>query len=195
MTTKESIIFESLKLFSVNGFNAVSTRMIARSIHASDAVIYKHFKSKQEILDCIIEECLERYQKRRDEVKLETLCWKDVEKICIDMFIYQTTDEWITHFRQLLLIEQFKNPKMKEIYQKAFIDGPIMAMSSMFSELIKLGYMKEGNPEVYAIKLYAPFFLYHTVGGETEDIMKNLEEHVSMFRQDVVTDSCYLEKE
>ena len=70
-----------------------------------------------------------------------------------------------------------------------------MAMSSMFSELIKLGYMKEGNPEVYAIKLYAPFFLYHTVGGETEDIMKNLEEHVSMFRQDVVTDSCYLEKE
>ena len=58
MTTKESIIFESLKLFSINGYDAVSTRMIARSIHASDAVIYKHFKSKQEILDCIVEECM-----------------------------------------------------------------------------------------------------------------------------------------
>ena len=61
MTTKENIIFESLKLFSVDGFEVVSTRMIARAIGASDAVIYKHFKSKQEIFDCIVEKCLERY--------------------------------------------------------------------------------------------------------------------------------------
>ena len=39
MTTKESIVYESLKLFSVNGYKAVSTRMIARSIQASYAVI------------------------------------------------------------------------------------------------------------------------------------------------------------
>mgnify|MGYP002514605406 CR=1 FL=1 len=54
-TTKDRIIFESLKLFSVDGFEVVSTRMIARAIGASDAVIYKHFKSKQEIFDCIVE--------------------------------------------------------------------------------------------------------------------------------------------
>lgn len=192
MTTKECIIFESLKLFSVNGFDAVSTRMIARSIHASDAVIYKHFKSKQEILDCIVEVCMKRFQEKRAEVKLETICWTDVEKICLDMFLFQTTDEWITHFRQLLLIEQFKNPKMKEIYQQMFIDGPIQAMSNMFTELIKLGYMKEGTPEVYAMELYGPFFMYHTVGSESENILKNLEEHVTRFRRNVVTDLSLL---
>ena len=194
MTTKECIIFESLKLFSVNGFDAVSTRMIARSIHASDAVIYKHFKSKQEILDCIVEVCMKRFQEKRAEVKLETICWTDVEKICLDMFLFQTTDEWITHFRQLLLIEQFKNPKMKEIYQQMFIDGPIQAMSNMFTELIKLGYMKEGTPEVYAMELYGPFFMYHTVGSESENILKNLEEHVTRFRRNVVTDLSLLEE-
>lgn len=195
MTTKECIIFESLKLFSVNGFDAVSTRMIARSIHASDAVIYKHFKSKQEILDSIVEVCMKRFQEKRAEVKLETICWTDVEKICLDMFLFQTTDEWITHFRQLLLIEQFKNPKMKEIYQQMFIDGPIQAMSDMFTELIKLGYMKEGTPEVYAMELYGPFFMYHTVGSESENILKNLEEHVTRFRRNVVTDLSLLEEE
>lgn len=194
MTTKECIIFESLKLFSVNGFDAVSTRMIARSIHASDAVIYKHFKSKQEILDSIVEVCMKRFQEKRAEVKLETICWTDVEKICLDMFLFQTTDEWITHFRQLLLIEQFKNPKMKEIYQQMFIDGPIQAMSNMFTELIKLGYMKEGTPEVYAMELYGPFFMYHTVGSESENILKNLEEHVTRFRRNVVTDLSLLEE-
>ena len=195
MTTKESIIFESLKLFSINGYDAVSTRMIARSIHASDAVIYKHFKSKQEILDCIVEECMKRFQEKCAEVNLETIRWTEVEKICMGMFLYQTTDEWITHFRQLLLIEQFKNPKMKEIYQQVFIDGPIKNMSNIFSQLIKLGYMKEGTPEVYAMELYGPFFMYHTVGGESESILKNLKEHVTRFRRNVVTDLRLLEEE
>ena len=195
MTTKESIIFESLKLFSINGYDAVSTRMIARSIHASDAVIYKHFKSKQEILDCIVEECMKRFQEKRAEVNLETIRWTEVEKICMDMFLYQTTDEWITHFRQLLLIEQFKNPKMKEIYQQVFIDGPIKSMSNIFSQLMQLGYMKEGTPQVYAMELYGPFFMYHTVGGESESVLRNLKEHVTRFRRNVVTDLSLLEEE
>ena len=193
MTTRESIIFESLKLFAINGFDAVSTRMIARSINASDAVIYKHFKSKQEILDCIIEKCMTRLQEKYAEVNLETIKWSDVEKICMGMFIYQTTDEWITHFRQLLLIEQFKNPKMKEIYRQVFIDRPLQGMTNIFEQLIELGYMKEGTPEVYAMDLYGPFFMYHTVGGESEEIMKNLEEHVTRFRRNAITDLSLLE--
>lgn len=58
-------------------------------------------------------------------------------------------------------------------------------MSNIFSDLIKLGVMKEGIPEVYAMELYAPFFMYHTVGMESEDIMKHLQEHVSSFRKTV----------
>lgn len=193
MTTRESIIFESLKLFAINGFDAVSTRMIARSINASDAVIYKHFKSKQEILDCIIEKCMTRLQEKYAEVNLETIKWSDVEKICMGMFIYQTTDEWITHFRQLLLIEQFKNPKMKEIYRQVFIDRPLQGMTNIFEQLIELGYMKKGTPEVYAMDLYGPFFMYHTVGGESEEIMKNLGEHVTRFRRNAITDLSLLE--
>ncbi|MGN0739567.1 MAG: TetR/AcrR family transcriptional regulator [Treponema sp.] len=195
MTTKENIIFESLKLFSVNGFDAVSTRMIARSINASDAVIYKHFKSKQEILDCIVNVCMTRLQDKQSEVKLETLRWKDVEKICMGMFVYQTTDEWITKFRQLLLIEQFKNPEMKKIYRQIFIDGPVQSMSAMFEQLIALGYMKAGTPEVYAMDLYAPFFMYHTTGADSETVMKNLEEHVTRFRRNAVTDLSLLEED
>ena len=53
-TTREKIIFEALKLFSKDGFEASSTRAIARSINCSAAVIYKHFKSKQDILDAIV---------------------------------------------------------------------------------------------------------------------------------------------
>ena len=81
MTTKESIPYESLKLFSTNGYNAVSTRMIARAINASDAVIYKHFASKQEIFDTIVKICREKFELKRNEVRLDATSWEEMEKI------------------------------------------------------------------------------------------------------------------
>lgn len=194
-TTKGKIVFEALKLFSRDGFDASSTRAIARSINCSDAVIYKHFKSKQEILDAIVEICSNRLMEKTSQIKLEEMCWKDVEKICLDMFLFQTTDEWIVPFRQLLVIEQFKNEELGKIYREVFISKPLEYMEVMFETLIKLGYMKPGNPKVYAMDLYSSFFMYHTIGGENEEILKNLKEHVSLFRKNVVTDAIYLESD
>lgn len=195
MTTKEKIVFEALKLFSRDGFEASSTRAIARSINCSDAVIYKHFKSKQEILDAIVEICSNRIMEKTSQIKLEEMCWKDVEKICLDMFIFQTSDEWIVPFRQLLVIEQFKNEELGKIYKEVFIIKPLEYMEVMFETLIKLGYMKHGNPKVYAMDLYSPFFMYHTIGIENEEIHKILKEHVTLFRKNVVTDEVYLESD
>lgn len=195
MTTKEKIVFEALKLFSRDGFEASSTRAIARSINCSDAVIYKHFKSKQEILDAIVEICSNRIMEKTSQIKLEEMCWKDVEKICLDMFIFQTSDEWIVPFRQLLVIEQFKNEELGKIYKEVFIIKPLEYMEVMFETLIKLGYMKQGNPKVYAMDLYSPFFMYHTIGIENEEIHKILKEHVTLFRKNVVTDEVYLESD
>ena len=36
------------------------------------------------------------------------------------MFEYQTQNEWIVNFRQLLLIEKFRNPKMTVLYKKLY---------------------------------------------------------------------------
>lgn len=195
MTTKEKIVFEALKLFSRDGFEASSTRAIARSINCSDAVIYKHFKSKQEILDAIVEICSNRIIEKTSQIKLEEMCWKDVEKICLDMFIFQTSDEWIVSFRQLLVIEQFKNEELGKIYKEVFINKPLEYMEVMFETLIKLGYMKQGNPKVYAMDLYSPFFMYHTIDIENEEIHNILKEHVTLFRKNVVTDEVYLESD
>ena len=67
-------------------------------------------------------------------------------------------------------------------------------MEDMFKTLIEQGYMKQGNPKVYAMDLYSPFFMYHTIGGEEKELLKNLEEHVTLFRRNVVTDEVYLEQ-
>lgn len=191
-STKEKIIYESLLLFAKDGFESTSTRAIARSINCSDAVIYKHFKSKQEILDAIVEKCTNRLLARSSEIKIESMCWKEVENICLSMFEFQTSDEWIVPFRRLVVIEQFKNPELQNIYKQIFVDGPLDSMEGMFKILIEKGYMKPGNPRVYAMDLYSPFFMYHTLGADSKELMDNLREHVTMFRKNVVTDSVYL---
>ena len=102
--------------------------------------------------------------------------------------VMDTTDEWIVPFRKLLLIEQFKNPKLEAIYRDVFINRPLSYMEAMFEILIKLGYMKPGNPKVYAMDLYSPFFMYHTIQGDNAEIIETLREHVTLFRKNVVTD-------
>jgi len=191
-STKDKIIYESLLLFSRDGFDATSTRAIARAIDCSDAVIYKHFKSKQEILDAILETCSLRLLSRYGEVNLEKMKWSDVEKICMGMFEFQTTDEWVVPFRRLLIIEQYKNDRIKDLYREIFITKPLENMASMFEQLINLGYMKPGNPMVYAMDLYSPFFMFHTVGGDNEKLLQTLKEHIALFRINSVSDPAIL---
>ena len=98
----------------------------------------------------------------------------------------ETSDEWIVPFRKLLLIEQFKNPKLEAIYRDVFINRPLSYMESIFEVLIKLGYMKPGNPKVYAMDLYSPFFMYHTIQEENAEVIKTLREHVALFMGNIV---------
>lgn len=190
MDTKERIIYESLKLFSVNGFDAVSTRMIAKAAGVSDTAMYKHFKGKRDIFDSIIELCKKRYLRAVEKADIYHMHWDDVEQICLDIFMFQTRDEWIVMFRRLLVIEQFKNPEMSRLYRSFFIDMPVEGQSMLFTKLMDAGYMKRRDPKVLSMELYAPFFMYHTVNEDYDELLKNLREHVTYFRNNYRTKLC-----
>ena len=97
------------------------------------------------------------------------------------MFAFQTQDEWIKMFRRMLIIEQFKNLKMAGIYKQLFIDMPIKYQTEIFKGLIEQGIMKDRNPEVMAMELYAPFFLYHTVERDINELKSLFVIHVDNF--------------
>ena len=53
--TKERILEEALKLFAQSGYMGESMNDIATNLGVTKAALYKHYKSKQEILDSIVE--------------------------------------------------------------------------------------------------------------------------------------------
>ena len=57
--TKERILDEALKLFAQSGYMGTSMNDIASKLGVTKAALYKHYKSKQEILDSIIEKMKE----------------------------------------------------------------------------------------------------------------------------------------
>jgi len=60
ITTKERIFEAAIDLFAQNGFDATSMREIAEAVGIKKASLYSHYKSKDEILEKIVEYPLAR---------------------------------------------------------------------------------------------------------------------------------------
>lgn len=179
--TRDRILEESLKLFSVDGFEAVSIRTIADAVGIGNSALYKHFASKREIFDSIVEMQKEKYMEQCSTITSDIRGIDGVKKNCLSMFEYQTKDESIVAFRRLLLIEKFKDPYIAEIYKSFFVDIPLDNQVKIFEELQSKGLMIEGNPRVYAMELYAPFYMYHFVEHDDKELIPLFEKHLELF--------------
>ena len=62
MSTKERILDEALMLFSENGYDGTSVERIAEKVGIKAPSLYKHFKSKEDILNAIIDNAEARYE-------------------------------------------------------------------------------------------------------------------------------------
>ena len=183
LSTKERILVEAMKLFAVQGFEAVSVRAIAKEVGVRDSALYKHYESKQAIFDAIVEESKKRFWDKYQAMRDQYTGKLNLEEMCMNMFYFQTHDEWIVLFRQLLVIEQFKNPQMAAIYKELFIDMPIQNQAKLFQGFIDKGFLKDRDALVMSMELYAPFFLYHTINQDNENMEQQLKKHISYFKE------------
>lgn len=181
MTTKEKILQESMKLFSVQGYDKVTVRMIGEAVGVRNSALYKHFPSKQAIFDAIVETSKAMFLQKYRELDMTNENLDGLKEMCLKMFAFQTENEWIVMFRRMLIMEQFKNPQMEVVYKELFIDMPLKGQTLIFKGLMEEGMIKNRNPEVMALELYAPFFLYHTVECDKKNLKELFSEHVDNF--------------
>ena len=68
--TKERILEVSLELFAQNGYLGTSMSDIAKQLGITKGALYKHYRSKQEILDRIVERMNEMDYARAAEYEM-----------------------------------------------------------------------------------------------------------------------------
>lgn len=156
--TKEKILEEALKLFAQSGYMGTSMNDIASKLGVTKAALYKHYKSKQEILDSIIEKMNELDIAR---VKQYEMSEGDLEKVTAE----------------------YKETAFDKIKQY-LASGPLTYMEALFSGMLG----DAGKARQTALDFYGPIFLLYSIYDGTENkshVIKLLEEHMDQFLQEM----------
>ena len=204
MDTKNQILTSALNLFSEYGFDGVSVRNIAKEVGVRESALYKHFKSKQEILDKIAEKMSTEIHEVYKNAQAPEALGSDIansykkiseENLCEmvwNVFKTFTGNSELAKFRRLLFHEK-NNGKFAEYYNTFFLDGVVKSQADIFSKLIKAGLFKKYDAEIMAMQFYSPvLFLFQKSDckNNSEDEMKKLLfEHIQtfgkLFREDI----------
>lgn len=189
--TKQEILNVSLDLFSIYGFEATSMSKIANTIGIRKASLYSHFESKQAILNEIIDEILEYYDKKSIFVNTD---WNtedipesvnEIVKKIQGQIQFILHDPYISKARKMLVIEQFNNPKLSKLQTKQnYID-----VLNYFTEFIQLLIQKDILIEEDATIMASQFCLPITVwinlcDREPErenEVMERIQKHIEQF--------------
>ena len=175
---KEEILIVALHLFARDGYEAVSVSQIAGELDITKGALYRHYKSKRDIFDCIVQrmEQQDSEQARQNEVPEESIekVPEEYQNVSVEdfvgysksMFEYWTEDDFASSFRKMLTLEQFRNEEMQNLYQQYLVSGPAEYVKDLFKN------MEIKNPEENAIKFYANMFFYYSVYDGATDKMK-----------------------
>lgn len=199
MTTKERIVDEALTLFASKGFRGTTVKDIADAVGIKDASLYKHFKSKKEILNTIVEEAYVHMGNMSDSLgipsgdgSLEDAAefFRGINRETIialgkEVFKFYLTDGYMSRFWKLANLEQYNNRDFYELYRRLFTEEGIEYQKNLFAEMIRMGAFREGDPEVMAYNFYSPIFLllhrYAGSEGELDEALDIIEKMVGDF--------------
>jgi len=175
---KEEILIVALHLFARDGYEAVSVSQIAGELDMTKGALYRHYKSKRDIFDCIVQrmEQQDSEQARQNEVPEESIekVPEEYQNVSVEdfvgysksMFEYWTEDDFASSFRKMLTIEQFRSEGMQKLYQQYLVSGPAGYVKDLFKN------MEIKHPEEEAVKFYANMFFYYSVYDGATDKTK-----------------------
>ncbi len=185
---KEEILIVALHLFARDGYEAVSVSQIAGELNMTKGALYRHYKSKRDIFDCIVqrmeqqdgEQATEYDMPQEDKEKMpekyEAVSFDDFVEYSKSMFEYWTEDDFASSFRKMLTIEQFRSEEMQNLYQQYLVAGPASYVKDLFESI---GIVDAKDK---AVRFYAVMHFYYSIYDGAVDKEKVKVEFVSAIK-------------
>lgn len=190
--TKERILDIALELFAQNGYLGTSMSDIAKQLGFTKAALYKHYTSKQEILDQIVERMNQMDYERAEEYEMpetepdgfaEAYMHTPIEKIRIysmAQFDHWTKETFSANFRKMLTLEQYRDPKLAQLHHDYLAGGPLEYMAAIFRKLAD----SDEEAMQLALDFYGPMYLLYSIYDGAEDkasVAPLLDAHIRRF--------------
>ena len=182
----------ALELFAQNGYLGTSMNDIAKQLGITKGALYKHYSSKQEILDSITQRMNELDTERAEEYEMpldepngfaEAYAHTPTDKIraySIAQFKHWTEDSFSSRFRKMLTLEQYRAPELAQLHQNYLASGPLEYMGAIFRKMTD----SDEAAMQLALDFYGPMFLLYSVYDGAADksaIIAMLETHIDRF--------------
>ena len=199
MDTKKKILDVALTLFSEKGYGNVYVGQIAEGVGIKAPSLYKHYKSKQDIFEAILEEMRNRYDKEAAHLNMtgndflidsklyNNISEDELVKMGIGLISFFLHDDYECKFRKMLTIEQFSNKELAELFSQQYFNEPLKYQTGLLQLLIMQGHMKNEDANVMALQFFAPIYLLMTVCDREPqreaEALQILEKHIRQFNR------------
>ena len=180
--TKKRILATALEMFSQNGYAGTNIRELTASLGMVKSSMYRHFKSKEEIWDTLLDEMIAYYNEHfgsSDHLPPVPDSLDELVDMTMRMVHFTIHDEKIKMTRKMLMIEQFRDERARDLATKHFLTGLIEMFTQIFTGMMDKGLLRQEEPAMLAFAYTSPISaLIHLCDREpekTEDAVARAE--------------------
>ena len=180
--TKERILTAALEMFSQKGYEGTNIRELSASLGLVKSSIYKHYESKEEIWNALLDRMIAYYGERFGSPEhLPPVPDSPEEFIAMTMRMVDLTihDEQIVKTRKVLTLEQFRDDRARDLATKHFLTGLTEMFTHIFAGMMDKGLICRDDPAMLAFAFATPISaLIHLCDREpekTEDAVRKIE--------------------
>ncbi|MBR2697912.1 MAG: TetR/AcrR family transcriptional regulator [Clostridia bacterium] len=180
--TKARILGAALEMFSQRGYAGTNIRELTASLGLGKSSMYRHFESKEEIWDALLDEMIAYYAARFGSAERLPPVPDSLEglvNMTLRMVDFTVRDARIVMTRKLLTIEQFRDERARDLATKHFLTGLKEMFTPIFAGMMDRGLIRRDDPAMLALAYTAPISeLIHLCDREpekTDDALRQIE--------------------
>jgi AcrR family transcriptional regulator len=164
VTTKQRILIVSIDLFSQKSFRDVSVREIAKAVGIKASSLYKHYESKESILESIFElfkEKMSRTAFSKDAIR-QYVCSISPQKYfddSFDLFKHVMWSPEIVKISKIITIEQQRSRPVREFFLQELIEEPTQMLQYVLELMMERGMIAAADTRVLAEE-YTSYVVY-----------------------------------
>lgn len=146
---REQILQEAMRIFARKGFRGTTTREIAQRLGISEALMFKHFPTKEDLYRAIIKKRTERaeemlFPKELLQAKNDWLVFSSIATNLMERNAQDPT------FMRLLLYSALEGQELSRLFLDTHAHKKIKIISGYIRQRIKEGVFRKVSPELAA---------------------------------------------
>ncbi len=157
---RKQLIDIAMKLFSEQGFDGTSTREIAEAAGINEAIIFRHFKTKEDLYWAVLADRIERRGRNR-RIREAIESGESVRRVLVsiaEILLDRTADD--TAVTRLLFYSALRNRELSDRFFETYAHESFELLSDLIAREIEAGRFRAVDPLV-AARSFLGMIIYH----------------------------------